>query len=303
MRLRVYLLTVLIAGVPLAAQSHPDLQGFWNSATATPLERPAQFKNKEFLTPKEAADLERRAEAQQQEPTLNSARGFVTYNALFRESGTKVVRSLRTSIVTDPPDGRIPALKPEAAAAKRLRDERLKNPNGVKDFGLQDRCIDFKMGPPPMLPYAYNSNYQIVETNDKVLINVEMPHDNRVIHLDRQTHLPAGMQLWLGDSIGRWDGATLVVDTANFHEGGGYYGDAGGMYAWDRNLHVVERFSMQDADTILYRFEVEDSIILTRGWKGEYTISRIAGPVFEYACQEGNYALPNLLNIFKTGKQ
>ncbi len=247
--------------------------------------------------------MERNAEAQKEDrPPRPGSTGFGgTYNAAFREPGQKVLRSLRTSVVTDPPDGRIPPLTPAAAAEKRRRQEALLHPARAKDFGLQDRCLTFPTAVPPMVPYGYNSNYQIIQAGGAVIINVEMPHDTRVIHLDRQSHLPAGVRLWLGDSLGRWEGGTLVVDTTNFNDGGGFYGDAGGMYGWDRNLHVVERFSFLDANTILYRFEVDDPSAFTRAWKGELTMTRSAGAIYEYACHEGNYALPNLLNIFTLG--
>ena len=131
------------------------------------------------------------------------------------------------------------------------------------------------------------------------MINVEMIHDTRIIPLNGRAHLPSNVRLWLGDSVGHWEGSTLVVDTANFNDGGGFYGDAGGMFGWDRNLHVVERFSLLDPNTILYRFEVDDPTAFTRPWKGELTMDRAPGPIYEYACHEGNYALPNLLNIFR----
>jgi hypothetical protein len=153
-----------------------------------------------------------------------------------------------------------------------------------------------------MIPYSYNSNYQIVQTNDVLMIHVEMAHDTRIIPLDGRPHLPSNVRLWLGDSVGHWEGSTLVVDTANFNDGGGFFGDAGGMFGSDRNLHVVERFSLLDADTILYRFEVDDPTAFTRPWKGELTMARAAGPIYEYACHEGNYAVPNLLNGFRAGE-
>jgi hypothetical protein len=282
---------------PAAADSHPDLQGIWSSATATPLERPAQFKDEPFFTPQQAAAWERRAAGQNEDPKPDApVRGFISYNATFYEHGTKLSPNLRTSIITDPPDGRIPALTPAAAAEKTLRLNMLNHPQSATDLGLQDQCIVFPTAVAPMRPYIYNSNYQIIQTANEVMINVEMAHDTRVIHLDRQSHLPAGMQLWLGDSIGRWEGSTLVVDTTNFKDGNGYFGDAGGMFGSDKNLHVVERFTLQDADTILYRFEVDDPTAFTRPWKGEFTISRSPGPIFEYACHEGNYALEDLLN-------
>ena len=218
-----------------------------------------------------------------------------TYNVLFREFGSHVVKTLRTSIVTDPPDGRIPALTPTAAAAKRRRMELQRHPAGAEDLGLQDQCLVFVTAVPPMIPYSYNSNYQIIQTRDRLVINVEMIHDTRIIPLDGRAHLPSSVKLWLGDSVGHWEGGTLVVDTTNFNDAGGFYG-AGGNFGWDRNLHVVERFSLLDANTILYRFEVDDPTAFTRPWKGELTMLRGSGQIYEYACHEGNYALPDLLN-------
>jgi hypothetical protein len=148
-----------------------------------------------------------------------------------------------------------------------------------------------------MIPYRYNSNYQIIQTGDVVMVQAEMIHDARIIRLDRRAHLPSNMRQWLGDSVGHWEGATLVVDTTNFNDAGGFYGDAGGMYGWDRNMHVVERFSLLDANTILYRFEVEDPTAYTRPWKGELSMNRVSRPPFEYACHEGNRDLPNILKL------
>ena len=164
-------------------------------------------------------------------------------------------------------------------------------------MGLQDRCLVFPTAVPPMIPYRYNSNYQIIQTDDAVVVVSEMVHDARIIRLDRRSHLPSDIRQWLGDSVGHWEGATLVVDTTNFNDAGGFYGDAGGMYGWDRNMHVVERFSLLDANTILYRFEVEDATAYARPWKGELTITRIPNPPFEYACHEGNQDLPNILKL------
>jgi len=280
-----------------AAGAHAGFEGIWNSATATPLERPAQFKGKEFFTPEEAAAWERRAASRRQDPKPEvAAKTFASYNNLFYETGTKLLKSLRTSIITDPPDGRIPALTPAAAAEKSRRMELLRHPHTSTDLGLQDQCIVFPTAVAPMLPYIYNSNYQIVQTGQEVMLNVEMIHDTRIIRLDRQSHLPPSVRLWLGDSIGRWEGSTLVVDTTNFNDGGGFFGDAGGMFGTDRNLHVVERFNLLDANTLQYRFEVDDPTAFTRPWKGELTWTRSEGAIFEYACHEGNYALTDLLD-------
>ena len=205
--------------------------------------------------------------------------------------------SLRTSLITDPPNGLLPSLTPAAAAAQRARVERLHNPTRATDMGLQDRCLVFPTSVAPMIPYRYNSNYQIVQTGDAVVVQSEMIHDARIIRLDRRSHLPSKVRQWLGDSVGHWEGDTLVVDTTNFNDAGGFYGDAGGMYGWDRNMHVVERFSLLDANTILYRFEVEDPTAYTQPWKGELTMKRVSDPPYEYACHEGNEDLPNILQL------
>ncbi len=297
---------------PVAAQApvpgpgaHPDFAGIWNSATATPLERPARFKDKKFFTPEEAAEWERQTSAQSQDqPARASSKGFGnSYNAAFYEVASRVLKTLRTSIITDPPDGRIPALTPTAAAEKRRRQELLRHPRGAKDLGLQDQCLIFPTAVPPMLPYRYNSNYQIVQTSDELVVHAEMIHDTRIIPLNGRPHVSSHVRLWLGDSVGHWEGSTLVVDTANFNDSGGFYGEAGGMYGSDRNLHVVERFSLLDPHTILYRFEVDDRTAFTRAWKGELTMARSSGAIYEYACHEGNYALPNLLNGFRVGER
>jgi hypothetical protein len=286
-----------------ARDNHPDFQGIWSSATATPLERPVRLKDKAFFTREEAAEWERQAAARREEPKPEVAsKTFASYNTVFYETGTKLLKSLRTSIITDPPDGRIPALTPAAAAEKNRRLELLRHPRAATDLGLQDQCIVFPTAVAPMIPYIYNSNFQIIQTGHEVMINVEMIHDTRIVRLDRQSHLSSSVRQWLGDSVGHWEGSTLVVDTTNFNDGGGFFGDAGGMFGSDRNLHVVERFSLLDANTLQYRFEVDDPTAFSRPWKGELTMARTPGPIFEYACHEGNYALPNLLNGFRAGE-
>ncbi len=268
-----------------SSSAHPDFQGAWSSATAIPLERPAKLKDRPFYTPEEAAQLQKKTRSADDDPLSRL------------ETGSLMLPSRRTSIITDPPNGLLPPLTPAAAAAQRERIERLHKAEAVKDMGLQDRCLLFPTSAPPMIPYRYNSNYQIVQTDDAVVVQAEMIHDARIIRLDRRSHLPSNIRPWLGDSIGHWEGATLVVDTTNFNDAGGFYGDAGGMYGWDRNMHVVERFSLLDADTILYRFEVEDPTAYTQPWKGELTMRRTLNPPFEYACHEGNHDLPNILKL------
>ena len=285
---------------------HPGFDGIWNSATATPLERPLTLKDQAFFTPQEAAEWERQFAERNQEPSTDAATkntGTGTYNTFYREFGTRIVKTLRTSIVTDPADGRMPALTPAAADVKRRRVEAMRSGAGAEDLGLQDQCLAFLTAGPPMLPYSYNSNYQIVQTRDAVLIYAEMIHDARIIHMDGRRHLPSGIRRWMGDSIGHWEGGTLAVDTTNFNDGGGFYGDAGGNFGWDRNLHVIERFSLLDPDTLLYRFEIDDPTAFTQPWKGEYTMARSPGPIYEYACHEANYSLSNLLRGYRASER
>ncbi len=280
----------------------PNLEGMWNSATATPLERPAQLKDKPFFTAAEAAEWERQAAERNQEPSreaLAKSKGTGTYNTFFREWGTTVVKTRRTSIITEPADGRIPPLTPAADAIKRARVERIRNGANPEDLGLQDQCLAFLTAGPPLLPYSYNSNYQIVQTGNVVMVHAEMIHDARIIHLDGRPHPPASVRSSMGHSVGRWDGATLVVDTRNFDESGGFYGDAGGNFGWDRELHLVERFSLLDAETLLYQFEIDNPTAFTRPWTGELTMARTTERIYEFACHEGNYSLENMMRGYR----
>jgi hypothetical protein len=300
-----------LAGPFLAGQgprpvARPNFNGIWNSGTATPLERPVPLKDKAFFTPEEAAEWERQIANRNQEPSPGTAAKSAstgTYNTFFREFGTRTVKTLRTSIITDPPDGRIPPLTEAAAEVKRRRLAGIKNPASAQETGLQDRCLAFVTAGPPMLPYSYNSNYSFIQGADSLVVHAEMIHDTRIIRLNGRPHLPASIRLWNGDSIGHWEGTTLVVDTTNFNDGGGFYGDAGGNFGWDRNLHLIERFSLLDNDTLLYRFEVDNPTAFTRPWKGELTMTRTPGPIYEYACHEGNYALPNLLSGYRASER
>ena len=296
----------LVAGQRVQPDPHQAFEGMWNSATATPLERPRQFKDKPFFTAAEAAEWERQVAVRNEEPSPQAATtgtGTGTYNTFYREFGTRTVKTLRTSIVTDPPDGRIPALTAAAAEVGRRRLERMKAAENPEDLGLQDQCLTFLTAGPPMLPYSYNSNYQIVVTRDAVVVHAEMIHDARIIHLDGRPHLPPSVRQWMGDSIGHWEGNTLVVDTTNFKDGSGFYGDAGGNFGWDENLHLVERFSLFDADTLLYQFEIDNPTAFTRPWKGELTMTRSTENIYEFACHEGNYSLENMMRGYRAAER
>jgi hypothetical protein len=302
LRLAVLLLSIpaLVEGQQGGGTRRPNLEGTWNSATATPLERPANLKDKPFFTSEEAEQFEREVARRNEEPAPNAKRtGTGTYNTVYREFGTSVVKTRRTSIVTEPADGRIPALTPAAAETKRKRLEGLKKFENPEDLGLQDQCLTFLTAGPPMLPYSYNSNYQIVQTEKAIVIHAEMIHEARIIHMDGRPHAPQSIRSFTGDSIGRWEGDTLVVDTTNFNDGGGFYGDAGGNFGWDRNLHVIERFRLLDPQTLLYQFEIDNPTAFTQRWKGELTMARATGNIYEFACHEANYSLSNMLRGFR----
>ena len=283
-------------------RDRPSFEGIWNSATATPLERPTELRDQPYFTPEEAVKWERQvAERNTERPpdTAKPRTGTGTYNTFYREYGTRTVATLRTSIITEPADGRIPPLTPAAEEIRRRRIDRQRKFENPEELGLQDRCLAFLTSGPPLLPYTYNSNYQIIQTDEAFVIHSEMIHETRIIHLDGRPHLPRSLRFWTGDSIGHWVGDTLVVDTTNFNDAGGFYGDAGGNFGWDRNLHVIERFRLLDRDTLLYQFEMHNPTAFTQSWKGELTMTRSTGNIYEFACHEGNYSLSNILRGYR----
>jgi len=255
-------------------------------------ERPKEFAGKEFFTPKEAADYGRRM----QEQNNRDRRGAtpqddvnLAYNEAWFDRGTKVYSNLRTSIVVDPADGRVPALTPEArdvAAARAAVQSR--RPEGPEDFPVAVRCLLLANAGPPMVSTAYNNNYAIVQTRDSVGIDVEMIHDMRIIPLSGRPHISISIRRWMGDSVGHWDGDTLVVDTTNFTDKTHFRGS-------DQNLHLIERFRLMNLYTIRYRFTVDDPTAFVKPWTGEIIMSRAPGPLYEYACHEGNYSLSDML--------
>ena len=281
----------IVAVAPAATR--PDFQGIWTNATITPLERPKELADKEFFTEKEVAEYEKRVlEESNKDRRDGSAEADVgrAYNESWWDRGTKVVPTRRTSIVVDPPDGRIPPLTAEAQKAAAARAAALRRPAaGPEDRGLPERCILWPTAGPPMLSSAYNNNYQILQTPGYVLIFIEMIHDVRIIPLDGRPHLASNIRQWLGDPRGHWEGNTLVVDSTNFTDKNPFRGS-------DRNLHLTERFTRINADTILYRFTVEDPTAFTRTWTGEAPLTRTPGPIYEYACHEGNYGMANILS-------
>jgi hypothetical protein len=278
---------------PHTPDGQPDLQGLWTNATITPLERPKELTGKEKFTEQEAAEYEKRVlEETNKDRRDGSPEADVgrAYNDAWWDRGTKVVPTLRTSIVVDPPDGKVPALTAEAQKAASARAAVLQRlPAGPEDRGLPERCILWPTAGPPMLPSAYNNNYQILQTPGYVVIFIEMIHDVRIIPLDGRPHLPGHIRQWMGDPRGHWEGNTLVVDTTNFSGKNPFRGS-------DGNLHLIERFTRIDPDTILYRFTVDDPTAFTKPWTGEAPMTKTPGPLYEYACHEGNYAMTNILS-------
>jgi hypothetical protein len=282
------------AGAPLGAvDGHPDLQGYWTNTTVTPLERPKELGDKASFTPEEAEAFAKRQLAVP-EPTGPGTYADVHYNMAqfgLEKSQNKVAANIRTSLITDPPDGRIPAMTPEAS--KRNAERAAKNKghefDGPENRGLAERCIMWGNEGPPMMPAGYNSNLQIVQGSGYVAIMQEMIHDVRVIPTDGSPHLPSDVRQWMGDSRGHWEGDTLVVDTTNFTDKTAFRGSS-------QNLHVVERFRRVDADTVLYQFTVDDPATWTHSWSAEIPMTKIQGPIYEYACHEGNYGMANNLS-------
>ena len=301
--------------VPRTPDGRPDLQGTWSNATITPVERSNDFSSL-VLSEADAARLEkavadridrlsepsdpnRPAPPKGGDGSTGAAGNVGGYNNFWIDAGTRIAvvnGERRSSLVVDPPDGKVPPLTPDAKQRSADRMAARRKAGGEYDHPelrpLAERCL-LSFGSssgPPMLPnYFYNNNYQIVQTPDHVMILVEMVHDARIVRMNAKEHLPKHIRPWMGDSIGRWDGDTLVVETTNFHPLQIFRGAS-------ENLRVIERFTRVDADTILYKFTVDDPTTFSRQWSGEVPFEATEEPIYEYACHEGNYALSNVLS-------
>jgi hypothetical protein len=294
------------SSAPRTPDGRPDLQGIWSFATLTPLERPKELADKAVLTAEEAAAFVRQQQERQDRDNRSAqARQDVegAYNNFWWDWGTNVVGTRRTSLIVDPPDGRIPPLTPEAqkrASGPRARPVKERVVlgavvDGPEDLGLSERCIlGFSSGP-PILPNAYNNNLQIVQTPGYVLIFTEMIHEARVVPLDGRPHLPSSLLQWLGDSRGRWESDTLVIETTNFTDKAAFSGSIIGRGGSTDRMHLVERLSRAADDTLLYEFTVTDPNTWTRPWTVQVPMTRSSEQIFEYACHEGNYAMPTIL--------
>jgi hypothetical protein len=303
--LAIALVVVTLAPLALAGQSQrssavpktpdgvPDLQGFWTNNSYVPLERP-QNVTKEFYTKEEAKEVAQgraEREAEQTEPgTVADVHYDFTQFGLDR-SQTRLTENLRTSIIVDPPNGRMPPVTPEGQKRQAARAAERKAQGGqydrVQNIVMGSRCIYQNAGP-PMLPPGYNPAYQIVQGTGYVMILIENHHDVRIIPTDGRPHAPEQIRSFLGDSRGRWEGNTLVVETRNFNDKTAWRGSS-------ENMRVIERFTRVSDDEMKYEFTVHDPATWETPWSGEMPFVKINGPIFEHACHEGNYGITNTL--------
>ena len=288
---------------PRTPDGQPDLQGVWKFATVTPLERPEELAGKAFLTEAEAEAFAREAVSRRNaDPRPGEVETrVVPYNDFWWDRGTDVVETRRTSLIVDPPNGRLPPLTPAAQKKATDFEERRNRPaTGPEDRSLQERCIvGFNAGP-PIIPAAYNQQVQLFQGPGYAVIFTEMVHNARIVPLDGQPHLSQGVRQLAGDSRGRWEGQTLVVETTNFRP----------MLDWPRitggisdQLHLTERFTRVGADVLVYEFTVDDAATFTRSWSAEIPMTRIDEKIYEYACHEGNYGMTNLLQGARVEEQ
>ena len=289
-----------IGNPPRTPDGRPDLQGIWNYSALTPLERPRDLAGKEFFTEKEAADYEKNLLIKNNRDHRDGgaeADLARAYNDLWYDSGAHVVKTRRTSLIIDPPDGRIPAFTPEAQKreAARAEDRRKRGPEPAdswEDRSLGERCLTRGA---PKLPSAYNNNVQIVQTPGHLALLQEMIHEARVIPLDGRPHIDKNIRQWLGDSVGHWEGDTLVVDTTNYPDKA-IMAPINCCPGSGANLHVIERFRRVDAETIDYQYTVDDPTTYTKSWTVSIPMTKSTEPLYEYACHEGNYGMKNLLS-------
>ena len=281
---------------PRTVDGQPDLQGYWTNATLVPLQRPAGVTT-EFLPREEFEKRVAQRVAMDEEQTTPGTTGDVHYDFTqfaLDKTQSPIAENYRTSLIVDPPDGRLPPQTPEAqkrlqaaAAARKLQGAQY---DRVQNISQGSRCIVSGGAGPPLMDAGYNANYQIVQSKDVVMILTEMIHDARIIPLDKTRPAPAaGYKNWMGASRGWWEGDTLVVETTNFN------GRQPFQQASTDTMKVTERFTRKSADQIAYRFTVEDPNAWTRPWTAEAVLQTIEGPIFEHACHEGNYGIANTL--------
>ena len=291
---------------PRTADGQPDLQGLWNNTALTFLQRPPIFKGL-IATDKEEtmmiglfksmaggiinpAPVDPKAPA----PPVVKEAPQSDYIEMELRLG-RIDGQPRSSWIVEPADGRLP-FTPEVAKARALDAKAPEKFDDLENRDTQERCLTAIGSPegPPMMNTGFNGNYQILQTRDYVAILVEMNHDVRMIRLGDRTHQPAALQPWLGDSVGWWEGDTLVVETTNLNVKGHVY-SLGGGFPYSPQTKITERFTRTAKDQILYQFSVDDPLTFTKVWRAEMPMRAAKGPIYEYACHEGNYSLPNIL--------
>jgi hypothetical protein len=303
---------------------HPDLQGIWNFSTLTPLERPDELAGKPFLTESEAAEYirqriknanaDRRDGAGTERSLGEDADVARAYNEFWYDRGTAVVGTRRTSLIIDPPDGKLPPRTPEgqkrASALATFLRQGIRGPlDSAKTRPVRERCIWWDSEGPPLTPMgAYNANFQLLQNQDRVVILMEMIHDARIIPVDGRPHLSPSIPQLLGDSRGRWEGDTLIIDTNNFRDMADLidptsFTDKTDYRGSGPNVHVIERLARVDADTLRYEYTVEDPTTWTRTWTAQQFLTRIPTPIYEYACHEGNYGIVGVLSGARAGEK
>ncbi len=320
-----YLVIAVVAMTPLLAVAQstaprmpwgdPDLQGVWDYRTITPLQRPEDQADKAFLTEEEASSLERNildrnARLLTRAPELTSASNQVDrrddgtpgfYNNFWLDRGTTAVGTRRTSLIADPPDGRLPQLTPEAqrradsSEAQRVAEVRrgAQPAQSWTDLDAGDRCIQHAKAGPPISVGGYNNNIQLFQVPGYIALLNEQNHDVRIIPLDGRPHVGTQISQWMGDSRGHWEGETLVVETIQFN---GKHDQIGRpLLSTGQNLSLVERFTRTDSDTLFYEFTVTDPTIWVSPWTAELPMKRNPDLIYEFACHEGNYGLYNIM--------
>ena len=292
--------------VPRTADGQPDFEGFWTNATRTPLQRPAGMAS-EFYTAEEVAATESREAELETAPTVPGTTADVHYDYSqfgLTHSQSTLATSLRTSLIFDPPDGRIPPMTTEGQRIVAQREEEALLKGGrfasAETNELDDRCISMGGSGPPMMDAGYNSNYQILQNRDYVMILTEMIHDVRIIPLDGREQADGKIRQWIGTSRGHWEADTLVVETANFNGKKPFPFQPDAVirptyYGSTESMRVTERFTRVDDETIVYQFTIDDETMWSRPWSAELPMKKTIGPLFEHACHEGNYGLTNTL--------
>ena len=277
---------------PRLANGLPDLQGTWDFRTITPLQRPQEFADQEVLTAEQAAEFEIARQEQLDRDNFTDTTTTGDYNQFWYDRGSEILGSNRTSLITYPSDGRIPELTERAQERNTARREAATLNHGIEVRPLSERCImGFNSGP-PMLPSAYNNNVQLVQTGDHFLIHNEMVHNARIVKMNAAEYRQAPRD-WEGDSIGYWDGDTLIVETR-------YFARATSFGNSSENMELTEKFWLIDADTLGYEFTISDPTTWTDSWTAMFPMRRATEPIYEYACHEGNYSMAAIMAGWRT---